>query len=89
MPVVIAAFCCLLLAGVWAAQTPPPKPSLCAVSGQVVQEPGGMSLRKVLVSLASAGEGISMDGGRKQPSPEFVRQHDALGQSIAEIGERE
>jgi len=59
---------CLLLAGALPAQnTPLTKPSLCTVSGQVVQEPGGMPLRKVLVSLAPT-EGIFMDG-RNQRSP--------------------
>src|SRR5216683_4611459 len=60
---------CLLLAGALPAQnTPLTKPSLCTVSGQVVQEPGGMPLRKVLVSLAPT-SGVFEVFGRNQHNP--------------------
>jgi hypothetical protein len=48
----IAAFCCLLLTGISTAQAAPPaKQSLSTVAGQVVQDPGGMPLKKVVVTL--------------------------------------
>jgi len=59
----IVAFGCVLLAGISAAQgAPPSTKSLSTVSGQVVQEPGGMPLRKVLVSLTGTHGGGDSDG---------------------------
>ena len=68
MRLAILAFYCLLLTGVSAAQAAPStKQSLCTVSGQVVQEPGGTPLRKVLVSLSPTTEAVFVYGrGRQQ-----------------------
>lgn len=63
MRLAFVGFCYLLLAGVSAAQvTPPARQARCTVSGQVVQDSGGMPLRKVVVTLTRAGENISLDG---------------------------
>jgi 5-hydroxyisourate hydrolase-like protein (transthyretin family) len=62
MRLAMVAFWCLLLTGISAAQAAPPaKRPLSTVGGQVVQDPGGMPLRKVQVSLAPAGD---FDGSR-------------------------
>jgi Carboxypeptidase regulatory-like domain len=69
MRLVIVGSCCLLLVGVSAAQiSPSPKQSLCTVSGQVVQEPGGTPLRKVLVSVAPA-SGVTESFARNRRDP--------------------
>jgi protocatechuate 3,4-dioxygenase beta subunit len=69
MRLVILASFYLLLAGGSAAQiTPSAKQSLCTVSGQVVQEPGGMPLRKVVVSLAPAEGGFEAERGSLGPN---------------------
>jgi hypothetical protein len=79
MRLVIVAYCCLLLAGVSAAQvSPSAKPSLGSVSGQVVQEPGGMPLRKALVSLISTTEAVFMNGREPQQNP-YAAVTDAEG----------
>ena len=54
----MVAFCCLLLFSVSVAQaTPPAKPPTSTVAGQVVQDPGGMPLKKVVIML------VPMTGG--------------------------
>ena len=73
----ILAFYCLLLTGVSAAEAAPTKESLCTVSGQVVQEPGGTPLRKVMVSLAST-SGVIEAFGRNQQNP-YATVTDAEG----------
>ena len=66
MRLAMGVFGSLLLTAPAAAQAAPSaKQSLCTVSGQVVQEPGGTPLRKVLVSLTSSAtprEVISLNG---------------------------
>src|SRR5581483_1841014 len=53
----LRAVCCgLLLAGVSVSQSAFSAKHSCTVSGQVIEEPGGLPLRKVLVSLMRNGE---------------------------------
>jgi protocatechuate 3,4-dioxygenase beta subunit len=60
----IVAFGCLLLTGILAAQaTPSAKQPASTVAGQVVQDSGGMPLRKVVVTLTRAGGSIILDSG--------------------------
>lgn len=66
MRLAIVAFCCLLPTGFSAAQaTPPARQFPSTVSGQVVQEPGGIPVKKVTVTLAPA-QGDSAGGGSQQ-----------------------
>jgi hypothetical protein len=52
MRLAMVAFWCLLLTGISAAQAAPPaKQPLSTVAGQVVQDPGGTPLKKVVVTL--------------------------------------
>ena len=68
MRLAIVAFICLLLTGILAAQaTPSAKQPLSTVSGQVVQDPGGTPLRKVLVSLASTDAPSLNSRGEQNP----------------------
>src|ERR1700687_1481243 len=67
MRLAIVVFCCLLLAGVSAAQaTPSARQIPSTVSGQVVQEPGGMPVKKVMVTLAPVQGDSAGDGGQQQ-----------------------
>jgi len=75
----IAVGCCLLLATVAAAQNASPsRQALCAVSGQVVQEPGGMPIRKVLVSLPK-NEGTTTFSSDRDPQSRYATLTDAEG----------
>ncbi len=63
MRLAMLAFGCVLLAGISAAQAAPPaKPPGSTVAGQVVQDPGGMPLKKVMVTLTPAGGDIAASG---------------------------
>jgi Carboxypeptidase regulatory-like domain len=58
----IVALGCLLLTGISAAQaTPSARQPTSTVAGQVVQDSGGMPLRKVVVTLTRAGGAIVLD----------------------------
>jgi Carboxypeptidase regulatory-like domain len=62
MRLAMVVFGCLLLAGASAAQaTPSGKQPVSTVSGQVVQDSGGVRLRKVVVTLTRAGGTIVLD----------------------------
>jgi hypothetical protein len=66
MRLVIVAVCCLLLARVSAGQaTPSAKLPTSTVAGQVVQDTGGMPLKKVVVTLVPS-QGISLGGDYQQ-----------------------
>ncbi len=76
---VIALGCYLLLATVAAAQNPSPsRRALCTVSGQVVQEPGGMPIRKVLISLPK-NEGTTTFSSDRDPQNRYATLTDAEG----------
>jgi Carboxypeptidase regulatory-like domain len=62
MRLAMVVFGCLLLAGASAAQaTPSGKQAVSTVSGQVVQDSGGVPLRKVVVTLTRVGGAIVLD----------------------------
>lgn len=76
---VIVVGCCLLLATVAVAQNPSPsRQALCTVSGQVVQEPGGMPIRKVLVSVPK-NEGSTTFSSDRDPQNRYTTLTDAEG----------
>jgi Carboxypeptidase regulatory-like domain len=71
MRLAIVAFGCVLLSGISAAQaSPSTKQPTSTVAGQVVQDPGGMPLKKVMVSL------IPWEGGGRRP---YATASDAEG----------